>query len=305
MKKIIFTLLSIIVSFQMKAINVTIIESHSLIQGQINDSVWHQVATGMGYNAVIAPQNTLDTLSNLSTTDILILSSATIPFPSPNSLQTVEQFVLSGRPVYIQSEYLDTFQGNVTFKAIMQTIGKEFYWTSTVAGQLMPMNVLGTLSYTPNNVPTLPYFWYGCAGTGAVENFLEYGGNYFGFCTAATSLYASVITTSDQDWINNQSSLDLMENILNKLANSLLASVSDEPGKTDLVIFPNPSTDYINISTSKQSELEILNLQGQLISKIITSEKQTTIDISDFERGIYFIKITIDKATITRKIIKI
>jgi hypothetical protein len=50
-----------------------------------------------------------------------------------------------------------------------------------------------------------------------VEPFLEYNGNYFGFCY--TGCNGMVITTSDEDWAWNNASPELMENILYKCAN--------------------------------------------------------------------------------------
>jgi len=118
------------------AVNVTIIESQSGNWWAVQDTVWRYIARGIGCNASIVPQNALDNISNLNNTDVLIVSSATISFANANYLQTVQQFISSGRSAYIQSEYLNTFQGNITFQAIVQALGSDFNWGQTISGQV-------------------------------------------------------------------------------------------------------------------------------------------------------------------------
>jgi hypothetical protein len=161
MKNKLLTLLILFFSFQANATTITIIESQTGNYWAVQDTVWRSAAIGMGYSAFVVPQYTLNNISNLSSTDVLIVSSATISFASTNYLQTIRQYVLSGRPAYIQSEYLATFQGNITFDSLMQSVGANFNWTTPISGSLTPMNVLGTLATTPNNLPTLNYFNYG------------------------------------------------------------------------------------------------------------------------------------------------
>ncbi|MFH0864795.1 MAG: T9SS type A sorting domain-containing protein, partial [Bacteroidota bacterium] len=56
-------------------------------------------------------------------------------------------------------------------------------------------------------------------------------------------------------------------------------------------IYPNPATNYLTIETTQPSQIEILNLQGQIIQKSNTAEKSTSIDVSGFPKGLYFVKV--------------
>lgn len=218
MKMMLLTLLGVSFLLSANATNITIIESQTVNSWAVQDSIWHSVAIEMGYSASIVPQSTLNNISNLNSTDVLIVSSPSASFVFINHLQTIRQFVMSGRPAYIQSEYLNTFQGNITFASLMQSFGANFNWTATVSGSPTPMNIIGTLATTPNNVSTLNYFNYGCVGTGTgVDKFLEYNGNYFGFCYSGCN--GLVITISDADWVWKNESPALMKNILYKCAN--------------------------------------------------------------------------------------
>ena len=61
-------------------------------------------------------------------------------------------------------------------------------------------------------------------------------------------------------------------------------------------IYPNPTDGIVNISLQQFSEeetfLELIDVQGRAILKRKFDSNQTTIDLSNFQKGIYFIKIS-------------
>ena len=296
--KSLFSITIIVFSLQCYAVNVTIIESLTGNFWAVQDTVWRSVAVGMGYSATIVPQSTLDNITNLSATDILIVASGTISFTGTNHLQTIEQFVQSGRPAYIQSEYLGTFQGTITFDSLMQAVGANFNWIGTISGQLVPMNVLGTFATTPNNTPTLNYFNFGYAGTGTgVEEFLTYQGNYFGFCyTDSTCTNGTVITISDEDWAWQNESPDLMENILFRLANSCATSVNNiEADNSSLNVFPNPFNEntFINFKNDHHDlmNINLFDFSGREIKNYTTSNSNFRLNATGIEKGIYLLRL--------------
>jgi gliding motility-associated-like protein len=207
--------------FSASALNIKIVESETFNSGHLMDSVWFNVAAGMGHTASIVPQTTLDNNSFFSTTDILIISSGVITLPA-NRVLTIQQFLQTGKPVYIQSEYdCGVYTTNAAFATIVGNLGGNFSWMGVVSGTLAPMNVLGSLATTGNTITPLSYFWYGCHGSGCanIENYLEYNGDYFGFIFCPPNPnYGRFITNSDQDWINQSVSLPLMQNIITNLA---------------------------------------------------------------------------------------
>ena len=74
-----------------------------------------------------------------------------------------------------------------------------------------------------------------------------------------------------------------------------------------IVLFPNPSSDFITIETSElptPSQLSISNLNGEeLFTRQITSPK-TQLDISSLPSGVYFVRLTCEKKAATGKFIK-
>jgi len=65
-----------------------------------------------------------------------------------------------------------------------------------------------------------------------------------------------------------------------------------ENSRFNVNIFPNPTTDYINIQSNQGIHIvEAYSLQGQLIA---SHKNQNSIDVKDLSNGIYFLKIRDD-----------
>lgn len=75
--------------------------------------------------------------------------------------------------------------------------------------------------------------------------------------------------------------------------------------ENEFVLYPNPTHDILNISTKNQIEIqsvEIYNIVGQLV--IAIPNTTTSIDVSNLERGSYFIKVNSETGSATTKFIK-
>ncbi len=194
--------------------NFTIIESST--GGHTMDVVWSNLLTSMGHTPTIAPQATLNTTGFFAGTHALIISSGTIAL-SGAAVTTIRQFVQTGKPVYIQGEYLPTYSTNIAFQTIVNATGGTFATGGTVNGSLVPTNILNLYSATPNIVTSLGYHWYGCTGSGCnnIEYFMRYGADNIGYVYCPTNgAWGDVIQSSDQDWVQQSMSLPLMQNIV-------------------------------------------------------------------------------------------
>lgn len=67
-----------------------------------------------------------------------------------------------------------------------------------------------------------------------------------------------------------------------------------------IAVFPNPTKGVINIEVKDMESIKVIDLRGRQIYK----GKENEIDLSQEPNGIYIIKVTTDKQTITRKLIK-
>jgi len=89
--------------------------------------------------------------------------------------------------------------------------------------------------------------------------------------------------------------------------NELLISGEDTPSERNILVYPNPVNDFLEISAGYEiGSVSLLDLTG----RIIISEDQVDsevyqIDMRNFDPGIYFVRIKMARGIITCKIIKI
>jgi len=70
-------------------------------------------------------------------------------------------------------------------------------------------------------------------------------------------------------------------------------------------IYPNPASDQLTIRSNEYiREVEVLNLTGQVISSKTVNNNETVINVSDLNRGLYFIKVRTERGESTTKITK-
>jgi hypothetical protein len=210
---------------------------------------WEDIADGMGQNGVIRQKTFLDDPANLAATDILVISIATdASVYTPARIANLVAYLQGGGRVFLQSEFNETYAGNVAFQSIVNALGSGFQWaTQPVQGFLSPLQVLGSLSTETNAAgPITQSFWWGCPALcdDGMERFLEYDGQAFGFIYCAPGgAGGRIITMSDQDLIQNFSTPaveDLMENILTNLASAHgcdLSAVTCLPLPVELLAF--------------------------------------------------------------------
>ena len=95
------------------------------------------------------------------------------------------------------------------------------------------------------------------------------------------------------------------------LANYVVADnstpIENFPTQADIQVFPNPSKDVINVLWEyKNATIELLDQQGRVLQTIENQTNNTTVNISKYPTGIYFLKISKEdrKNILTKKIIK-
>jgi gliding motility-associated-like protein len=202
------------------ALNIKIVESTSINSAHVMDSVWNTTATSMGHTASIHPQTLLDNNLFFSTTDILIVSSG-VASTTPTREATILAFLKTGKPVYLQSEYLPTYATNILFDNIVDSLGGSFNWVTNLSGNLGPVNILGNFAINNNATSIISYFWYSVTGVGdchCVPFLVTNSNEYHGFQVFPSNpSYGTIITTTDQDWVNQSINIQLMENIITNM----------------------------------------------------------------------------------------
>lgn len=82
--------------------------------------------------------------------------------------------------------------------------------------------------------------------------------------------------------------------------------VEDLTANFKLEVFPNPNSGHFKLSldegkVDQNTVVEVLNLNGEVVYK---EDYQVDMDISNLVNGVYFVRITNDKLSVTQKIIK-
>ena len=121
--------------------------------------------------------------------------------------------------------------------------------------------------------------------------------------------------TSDIDYYNRYFTTTLPELSLTSLVFNIDGSLSNngftltENGEFDVILFPNPFEDKLNLILPEYSDyrIKIYDIKGsKLLDNSITNKKELLLDISQFQKGTYLVNITSlsNQKTITKKIIK-
>ena len=110
---------------------------------------------------------------------------------------------------------------------------------------------------------------------------------------------------------------DCKNNQLIKIGNTLtnpvnicnINSMEDLIDDNQIIVFPNPTNDYFSIQNNSRKAndyiISITNIQGKLIKRFKLNNENKKIDISSFEKGVYFVKIETPTSSILKKIVKL
>jgi len=150
--------------------------------------------------------------------------------------------------------------------------------------------------------------------------------SYFsgGYTTASHTCFDPTITTNgfqmelNYDGVRNSNSnrilfADKFKNAvleyLNTHTNVVLGSCAslsiDENKESELIIYPNPVNDVLNLSyIQEMNVVKVYNLVGQELLSIKVNSSTALIDISNFANGTYFIQVTTETAMKTVRVIK-
>lgn len=80
------------------------------------------------------------------------------------------------------------------------------------------------------------------------------------------------------------------------LNNNYLTSIQNNYSDFyNLNIYPNPANETIQVESSQNTTIEILNTQGQIVEELRIINPKTVVDISKLPSGIYFMKAIADK----------
>ena len=69
-----------------------------------------------------------------------------------------------------------------------------------------------------------------------------------------------------------------------------ISELMDKANVASLNVYPNPASANINIEAEGLKTINIYNIQGQLLSSLCVDNDMITVDVTDYENGVYFIE---------------
>ncbi len=84
----------------------------------------------------------------------------------------------------------------------------------------------------------------------------------------------------------------------------LINSIHEVLTTFSMSIYPNPATNNLTVEVQQNSEIEILNINGQTIETIYNKDAKTTIDLGKLSNGVYIIEVKNDQGIAIKKFIK-
>ena len=88
-------------------------------------------------------------------------------------------------------------------------------------------------------------------------------------------------------------------------ADEILSTGNPKPETVELEVFPNPAKEQVRIqlATDDQKSIQLFNASGQLLQEWTTYEQQSSLNVSDLPKGVYWINVRTNSANWSEKLI--
>ena len=78
----------------------------------------------------------------------------------------------------------------------------------------------------------------------------------------------------------------------------------NETAKENVLIYPNPVNDVLHVTANGYNKIEIFNFLGQVVLSENVSDNNLEINVSEFNSGVYFVRLQGEKGIVTKKFVK-
>jgi len=104
---------------------------------------------------------------------------------------------------------------------------------------------------------------------------------------------------------NNPSTRDYWMDLDNLKVSSNDNSIGIQHNKieTEFTFYPNPANDIVTILSSEGAQIELINMLGAVVTKKNINSSKFTLDVEQFPRGIYYLKVDNNGKSILKKLV--
>ncbi len=256
-----------------------------------------------------------DSLYTLIVTDSLNFSSSKIFFLTSNTGYITAKDTLNNNLVLFTNNGGDSF---VTNNILAEYVYKDVYFTSDSVGYICCSEgkILKTMNYGVSFSELITPTTSDLSG-------IQFVNDSCGYCVGenGTCIYTSDFGntwTSDSiltsDYLKKIQMFSMDYGYILSISNSYhgfalwsknnLNSISI-PEKEIVSIYPNPTTDYVNINCDQNIVIDEINIYNTLGEKLFSNNtNERIVDVSNFDQGVYLVVFKIEHIKYVTKIIK-
>jgi hypothetical protein len=144
------------------------------------------------------------------------------------------------------------------------------------------------------------------AGTDIMETIITSGSNATGSSGSVTYSIGQVFYT-----YMGESVYTVAQGVQQQESEENLGTPEVETPKTEILVYPNPTTDFVNINTegfelnNTQQSYRLYDIQGRLLQQNKIEQTQTQVSLNNLSSSIYLLVIYVDNKLLkTFKILK-
>lgn len=168
--------------------------------------------------------------------------------------------------------------------------------------------VMGGYETKPNPVPAaqMVYDHVGRALLGGWDGTI---GSVPATVAMGTLLTQSYSITLDPSWDETKINMiglfinNATGEVINATKQQLILSINDNNLSLESVVYPNPSNGVINIRNAQNTNIEITNILGDVVTSFNNTNPLISVNLSDQPQGMYFVKISDGNKSTTKKIL--
>ena len=78
----------------------------------------------------------------------------------------------------------------------------------------------------------------------------------------------------------------------------------DENAHSKVKLYPNPTSGQLSIAAEKMTSVSVYDLVGQCVMQMSAERGQLTLDMSQLQNGIYFVKVNTANGSAVQRVVK-
>ncbi len=204
-----------------------------------------------------------------------------------------------------------TWSGTSTTNSIVATPGTSGGNITVTANNTCGNSSAQTLAVVINPLPTVTYSQSPAlvcinatsvvlgtvSPTGGTFSGTAVTGSTFNATTAGTGTFNITYTYTDGNGCVNNDTSSIVVDPCTGVQSGVL--------NQELGVFPNPTNSIVTLTgIEKESTIEVFNVLGEKVISTQSKNTSVNLDLSEFENGIYFVNVSSEKETVTKRVIK-